>query len=943
MALLPLAGWAVDLTGNPGVVVAVADIEYGQATHAATDIRVTLDGGEISNTYWDIEGYYTTNDGTGEAITLATLPVGTTPRYVKIQFKGAYSGYAYGSFAVSPAEIKVTVKNAAYFTKNYKAVDPAAIVPGDVTATRSGVDIDAADIGDYLNIDATKLKYKYTGENVGEYPLTFEGITLVDATNYTLAWADQKMKINAAPLTVGGLFAYTNNYTAAYTYSAEEQKPTVTVKWNHDDNPATDPITLKEGTDFTVAYKVGGEVVASPTNADNYEAYVTGKGNYSTEVDVNALDFAINKAALTVMTIAQTKVYDGAEFDATTAKFSIAGRKGADASKTVTGLEAVIAASDAAAAKYDVTVNAPATAKIGDVALNKNYNVDGTTVVKWEITKRPVTITVGNAEMNVGAGAFPTVPAMTVELKGEANPNTGAISAAEQTAIADQYTVTLQNTGTKQYATALATAAGAAVGTYKNAYLAELTGVAPANYEVKGLTTGGSLTVKGADFNIMPVVESDIQYGTSYTIDYYTTGQVNKDKLVFVIGTKEYTYAEAKAGTGLPTAINNYTVTIKPASIEPTGTSVGATGTPLPGAFNIVPKKLTLTVKNQTVHKNDPITILNELVAGHEGADGITITEALAPGETIADLGLTYSIDDAIVTIAGGKITAAAGDYANAIKVALGNENYELVGGAYTKGTLTVSENFTADLAAATAAATIAEAAANGSKYDVTISGRTLTGGKFNVMVLPFAVKTFDFCEAIGGYAIFNRLISVDGDDVKFALELDEIPANEPFIVKPLADVNFDHMNDHGTPGDKTDDFKDIVFEDVTFVAPAADPVVYKGVTGAEFIGTYTAAIDLPADSYAMQGGSFKHFDAAKAGAVKFTKAYIKLANGSASARFFVEEPGENGATAIKALNVDTMESVAMDGWYTINGIKLNAKPTQKGIYLFNGKKVAIR
>ena len=64
---------------------------------------------------------------------------------------------------------------------------------------------------------------------------------------------------------------------------------------------------------------------------------------------------------------------------------------------------------------------------------------------------------------------------------------------------------------------------------------------------------------------------------------------------------------------------------------------------------------------------------------------------------------------------------------------------------------------------------------------------------------------------------------------------------------KPLADVDFDDMNDNGTP-DPTDDHKNIVFSGVTFVEPVADPVVYDAITGAEFIGTYTAAIDLPAD-----------------------------------------------------------------------------------------------
>jgi hypothetical protein len=29
-------------------------------------------------------------------------------------------------------------------------------------------------------------------------------------------------------------------------------------------------------------------------------------------------------------------------------------------------------------------------------------------------------------------------------------------------------------------------------------------------------------------------------------------------------------------------------------------------------------------------------------------------------------------------------------------------------------------------------------------------------------------------------------------------------------------------------------------------------------------------------------------------------------------------------------------------GWYTISGVKLNGKPTQKGMYINNGKKIVI-
>ena len=44
--------------------------------------------------------------------------------------------------------------------------------------------------------------------------------------------------------------------------------------------------------------------------------------------------------------------------------------------------------------------------------------------------------------------------------------------------------------------------------------------------------------------------------------------------------------------------------------------------------------------------------------------------------------------------------------------------------------------------------------------------------------------------------------------------------------------------------------------------------------------------------------------------------------------------------TGISAVETDA----ANDGaWYTLSGVKLDGKPTEKGIYICNGKKVVIK
>ena len=46
--------------------------------------------------------------------------------------------------------------------------------------------------------------------------------------------------------------------------------------------------------------------------------------------------------------------------------------------------------------------------------------------------------------------------------------------------------------------------------------------------------------------------------------------------------------------------------------------------------------------------------------------------------------------------------------------------------------------------------------------------------------------------------------------------------------------------------------------------------------------------------------------------------------------------------TAIGTLDTKTGE-ISFEGWYTLNGVRLNGKPTKKGIYINNGKKIVIK
>jgi len=49
--------------------------------------------------------------------------------------------------------------------------------------------------------------------------------------------------------------------------------------------------------------------------------------------------------------------------------------------------------------------------------------------------------------------------------------------------------------------------------------------------------------------------------------------------------------------------------------------------------------------------------------------------------------------------------------------------------------------------------------------------------------------------------------------------------------------------------------------------------------------------------------------------------------------------------TTLVSTAIETVEKVATDKdvWYNINGVKLSDKPTQKGVYIKNGKKVVVK
>ena len=215
-------------------------------------------------------------------------------------------------------------------------------------------------------------------------------------------------------------------------------------------------------------------------------------------------------------------------------------------------------------------------------------------------------------------------------------------------------------------------------------------------------------------------------------------------------------------------------------------------------------------------------------------------------------------------------------------------------------------------------------------------------------MVLPFDVTVAELSGKLG-YAIVNVIdkdgYKTDGEGnpvFKFKLTMkggngstEVLKANRPFVIKL----------DRNVPT------TDIEFENKKIVAPTAADVLEAG-GGATFEGTYLTKTVTPSDNdcWFLLGDYEKGWAFINGSAnssvwnwdIISTEGFIKTTVAAREATFIMEEL-DGSTTALKSISADSTNDVKAEGWYTINGMKLNTVPTQKGIYINNGKKIVVK
>ena len=226
---------------------------------------------------------------------------------------------------------------------------------------------------------------------------------------------------------------------------------------------------------------------------------------------------------------------------------------------------------------------------------------------------------------------------------------------------------------------------------------------------------------------------------------------------------------------------------------------------------------------------------------------------------------------------------------------------------------------------------------ASGGPVDIKVK-RTIKANEWSTLVLPFYMKEAQLKEALGSDVKLAEFVDYEaeytGDDVTgltvnfVATDLAEgFYGNYPYLVKTSKDITEFIVTSTIDPNEK-----------------GAVVEYDNGRTGknrkvlGSLIGTYHAGDVIPNNGLFLSGNKFWY--SVGATKIKAFRAYFMLIEvlsrvAEAKVRFIVGED----ATAIEGITPYMEDGV----WYTLDGRQLNGKPTEKGVYIVNNKKVIIK
>jgi hypothetical protein len=212
--------------------------------------------------------------------------------------------------------------------------------------------------------------------------------------------------------------------------------------------------------------------------------------------------------------------------------------------------------------------------------------------------------------------------------------------------------------------------------------------------------------------------------------------------------------------------------------------------------------------------------------------------------------------------------------------------------------------------------------------------GFTMNKGHWYTFVLPFKTNVMEVMGAFGQYISIELLDKANSGKgvAKFKLIGGTIKANQPFLIQIYDEK--DGLN-----------LDNVVFANKT-IEYAANPQDVDDDSETKLVGTYKGIIGyndefVKGKQWYMAISNGTWYSSAT-GYTRPTGAYLDIElNGSEAPIIYIEDP-ETGTTGIMEMDVEK-KALSTEGWYTVSGVKLQGAPTQKGVYIKDGKKVIIK
>ena len=267
-------------------------------------------------------------------------------------------------------------------------------------------------------------------------------------------------------------------------------------------------------------------------------------------------------------------------------------------------------------------------------------------------------------------------------------------------------------------------------------------------------------------------------------------------------------------------------------------------------------------------------------------------------------------------------MTAVSGAWAQIAVTDNGNGTYDFSMPAYD---VEVSTELWYKLAATE---TLDDTKTNYGMRDDFFLDRTLTGNVWNTFASPFAIAAGDMTKYFGEGAKVRQLNTTSVNGTVLTLNFEDatsIVAGQPYLVKPAATVDF------------SADGKEFAGVDLTAAEATADVTTY--VNFVPTLGKTTVTGD--PENILMMTTEGKLVHPSALGNMKGFRGYF-LMHEAAGARAFVINFGEGETTGIQPIRMENGTTPA-EGTYDLSGRRIQGQPTQKGVYIQNGKKVVIK